>query len=597
MPERRALDRVLGPGNWGPPHYEPGKYPNLKMSYFDRGGWLPKGITIGEYWDNAVKLNPDEVCFVDCVEGEEWVLTRKEADECIKKLALAFIDMGVKPGDKIGTAMVNSVRFALVIQAINYIGAVWLPLHAFLREMEWRYIVNHGDAKVMVCDEMHRGFSLAKLANKLKPEMPMLENIVVWGNPEPGQMRYQDILKKDWSTKYPGDYIHDVYLKENHFTADDICEIIYTSGTTGPPKGAMHTHDDNAHHGLVYIYHDDLGHEDSLMNFAIMSHQHGYGVVYQTFTMAALPCYFIGDWNRDNALKAIDKWRPTHLGVNPPVVADLASAPDIDKYDTSSVRAGVSAGARLPLPVSLDIKKKMKNPYYCTINAYGMSECNGECATPSGDYASAELSSKSVGLVHVGCQIKLVNPTREHVVPIGETGEIACRGGLVGVGYYKSPEKTHADWDDKGWMYSGDLGRMDERGNVYVVGRSKDTVNRGGNVVQPEYVESIIVQHPGVAKVGVVGIPHPRLVESTCAIIVPKEKGKVITLDEIKKFMAPLTARDNIPDRVEIWDNLIYTATGKVVKYQMRDIVNKHMEEDKAAGKDPYKDTYVWKGP
>jgi cyclohexanecarboxylate-CoA ligase len=578
---KRGLDRVLGEGNWGPPKWAPGNYPKLSMSYMDRTGWLPRGKTIGEYWERAVMRNPDGIAFVDTVEGEERAVNFKEADMLMKKLALALIDMGIKPGKKVATALSNSVRYSLSILAINYIGAVWVPLHSFLREVEWSYILKHADVEVVICDELHRGYSLAKLAAKMQSQMEILNHVIVWGSPEQGQLNFQDLIEKDWSGKYPGQYINDVYLKENLFTSDDLSEIIYTSGTTGPPKGAIHTHDDNLYHSLCFVYHYDLGSEDSLLNLAIMSHQHGYGVLWLPFVLSSLPQYFIGDWNPEQALKVINRYKPTLVGLNPPIITALAGHPELEKIDTSTVRAFVSAGAPIPFTSAREAKKRWGNPYFCIVNGYGMSECNGECATPLGDFGSAEFAVTSVGLPHIGCQVKITEAgNRDKILPIGRQGEISARGGLVGPGYYKDLERTHADWDTKGWMYSGDLGEMDESGNIYITGRSKDVILRGGNVVQPLFMEEFIRQYPDVADVAVVGMPHEKLVETACAVIVPKEKGRVFTREEIYSFMKDKTMRDNIPDRVETWDSLIYTATGKQIKYRIKEKVLENLEKE-----------------
>lgn len=579
---KRGLDRVLGEESYGPPQWGPGNYPKLSVSYIDRTGWLPAGRTIGEYWDRTVRRNSDGMAFVDTVEGEEWAVNFREADTLMKKLALALIDLGIRPGKKVATAMSNSVRYSLSIMAINYIGAVWVPLHAFLREAEWSYILEHADVEVVICDELHRGYSLAKLATKMQAQIKPLNNVIVWGNPEPGQLSFRELIEKDWSGKYPGNYIKDVYLKENLFTSDDISEIIYTSGTTGPPKGAVHTHDDNVHHSLCYVYHDDLGLEDSLLNLAIISHQHGYGVLWLPYVLSALPQYFIGDFHPDNTLKTIDKYKPTMVGLNPPIVTVLANHPELEKIDTSSVRAFISAGASIPLTSAINVKKRMKNPRFCLVNAYGMSECNGECATPLGDFGSAEFAARSVGLPHIGCRVKVTEiGNRNKILPVGQQGEISCKGGLVGPGYYKDPERTNADWDTKGWMYSGDLGEMDENGNIYITGRAKDIILRGGNVVQPFFIEEFIRQYPGVADVAVVAIPDAKMVETACAVIVAKEGGKVFTREEIYGFMKDKTMRDNIPDRVETWDSLFYTATGKQIKYRIKERVLANIEKEK----------------
>jgi len=578
----KGLDRVLGEENWGRPKWVPGyRQPKLKMSYFGRTGWLPKERTIGDYWEQAVKMNPDGLAFVDTVEGEEWAVTYKEAAILVKRLALTLIDMGIKPGGKVATAMLNSVAFALSILAINYIGAVWVPLHAFLREAEWRYILRHADVEVLICDELHRGYSLAKLASNLQPEMDLLKKVIVRGNPEPGQMLFYDVIKKDWSDKYSGNYLENVYFKENLFTSDNVSEIIYTSGTTGPPKGAMHTHNTNLCHSLGHVHTYNLDSKDSLLNLAIMSHQHGYGVLWLPFVISALPIYLVGDWNPDNVLKTIDKYKPTMVGLNPPIVTALTRHPDIGEYDTSSIKAFVTAGAPLPVTSSEEAYKKMKNPDFRMFNVYGMSECNGECSTPWEFIVSPEFPAKSVGWPLIDAEVKITEVgNRDKIIPVGKQGEIGCKGSLVGVGYYKDPERTHADWDTKGWMYSGDLGEMDEEGNIYITGRAKDIILRGGNVVQPLFIEEFIRQYSGVADVTIVGIPHDTLTEAVCAVIAPKEKGKVFTREEIYNFMKDKIARDNIPDRIETWDSLIYTATGKQIKYRIREKVLENMRKE-----------------
>jgi acyl-CoA synthetase (AMP-forming)/AMP-acid ligase II len=313
-----------------------------------------------------------------------------------------------------------------------------------------------------------------------------------------------------------------------------------------------------------------------------MSHQHGYGVLWLPFVFSGLPTYFIADWDLNNTLKTIESYKPTMVGLNPPIVSTLARNPELEKIDTASVKAFISAGAPLPLTSAQEVKKRMKNPRFCILNAYGMSECNAECATPLGNFSSTEFAARSVGLPQIGCQVKITQiGNRENILPIGQQGEVSARGGLVGPGYYRDPERTNADWDTKGWMYSGDLGEMDENGNVYITGRYKDIVLRGGNVVQPLFIEEYIRQYPGVADVAVVGIPDERLIETTCAVIVPKESGRVFTREEIYNFMKEKTMRDNIPDRVETWGNLIYTATGKQIKYQIKEKVLANLQKEK----------------
>jgi fatty-acyl-CoA synthase len=271
-------------------------------------------------------------------------------------------------------------------------------------------------------------------------------------------------------------------------------------------------------------------------------------------------------WNVEEALKEIERNRVTiPIGV-PTMPIMMFQHPDLGKYDISSLRTMVLAGAPLPVEVARQIIEKMG--CYVT-SAYGMTETAISNITSLDD--PIEVVCKTVGRPQPGMEHKVVDKNRR-VVPIGQEGEACARGQNVCIGYFKDPQRTSEVIDDRGWIYSGDLSKIDEDGNLIIVGRIKDVIVRGGENISPTEIEDILYTYPKVKQVAVVAIPDERLGEKTCACIIPKE-GESILHDEIKAFFKDKVARFKIPDRIEVMDEFPSTPSGKTRKVELREIM------------------------
>ncbi|MFH0844661.1 MAG: AMP-binding protein, partial [Pseudomonadota bacterium] len=253
----------------------------------------------------------------------------------------------------------------------------------------------------------------------------------------------------------------------------------------------------------------------------------------------------------------------------PTMFIDLMNRPEFDKTNVSSMRYALFTGAPMPPEVALRIVDR----FGCNIlQTDGTTECGvGVFSLPD---APIELIAESPGPpIDIGNELKIINPETGRIVPVNTLGEICIRGPNNFLGYYREPEKTGEAVDQKGWFHYGDLGTMDEGGNIRLKGRIKDMIVRGGENIYATDMEGILYTYPKVKEVQVVGYPDERLGEKTVACIIPKEPSERITRDELAGFLKDRTVKYLIPDMVVILEDFPRTASGKIQKYRLREMV------------------------
>jgi long-chain acyl-CoA synthetase len=342
---------------------------------------------------------------------------------------------------------------------------------------------------------------------------------------------------------------------------DDTAVVIYTSGTTGRPKGAQLTHFNMLMNALcnadklLDMKEDDVG-------IAVLPLFHIFGqtcvmnaCIYKGTTVALVPRF-----EPEAALKAIQSAGVTIFSGVPTMYQYLLRCPELDEYDISSLRIGVSGGASMPV----EVMKAVEGRFGITIlEGYGLSE-----TSPTATFNRSERERKvgSIGLPIWGTEAKVVDANDEEVVR-GERGELVLRGHHIMKGYHKKPDAT-AEAMKNGWFHTGDLATMDEDGYIFIVDRVKDMVVRGGFNVYPREVEEAIYEHEGVAEVAVIGVPHEELGEEVAAVVVMKE-GESATEEEIIAFARERVARFKYPRSVTFMDDLPKTATGKILKREL----------------------------
>jgi fatty-acyl-CoA synthase len=290
-------------------------------------------------------------------------------------------------------------------------------------------------------------------------------------------------------------------------------------------------------------------------------------VVQHTVFLTGGTLILLGRYSTEASLREIERCRATIAVGVPTMFIDLMNHPNFGKTDVSPLRFALFTGAPMPPEVALQIVKR----FNCGIlQGDGTTECGSNVLSLPD--SPIELIAKSPGPpLAVGNEVKIVDPNNR-IVPVGVAGEICHRGPTNFLGYFKEPELTAAAVDRTGWFHSGDLGTMDEEGNIRLIGRIKDMIIRGGENLYPTEIEGVIYIHSKVRECQLVGIPDERLGEKTVACIIPKKPGDSVTREEIYEFMKDQTAKFKIPDFVISLEDFPRTASGKVQKFKLREI-------------------------
>jgi fatty-acyl-CoA synthase len=444
-------------------------------------------------------------------------------------------------------------------------------MNPLYRKVELTTILNHLEAKAFFMPTEWRGFSFVDLMDQIRADFPHLEQVIVKGEEKrPWMLDFEDLIKED-STQDSVEDALSVYLKTNPVEADDLLEIAYTSGTTGTPKGAVQTHNTRMLHSRGLANRMGITSDDVWLCMTPLFHTTGNCVVQHTVLLTGGTLVIMGRYSVSVSLKEIERTKSTvAIGV-PTMYIDLMNHPEFKKTDVSSLRYAIFTGAPMPPEVAL----KIVDRFGCGIlQGDGTTECGSNVLSLPD--SPIELIAKSPGPpLDVGNEVKIVDPTSGRIVPVNTLGEICHRGPTNFLGYYKNPEKTVESVDELGWFHSGDLGTMDEGGNIRLKGRIKDMIVRGGENIYTTDMESIVYTYPKIRECQVVGYPDERLGEKTVACVIPKDPKEEVGREELVGFMSDKTVKYLIPDMVINFDDFPRTASGKVQKFKLRELVIK----------------------
>ncbi|HYB20792.1 MAG TPA: AMP-binding protein [Thermodesulfobacteriota bacterium] len=522
-----------------------------------------KGQTFGQMLQETVERYPDNLAII----FQDKSYTYREFGGAVDSFAQALINLGLARGDKIGLLLPDWPEYSIVLYACAKLGVIVSPMNPLYRRMEVLTVLNHLEAKALVIPEAWRDFRFVDLMEEIRGEITSLQHIIVKGNPKEGMQSLEGLLSFDWGKKFGPEFL-EKYLTENRVEADDLLEIAYTSGTTGRPKGVVETHNTRMLHSAGIAERIKASEKDAWLNMTPLFHTTGNCVVQHTAFLTGGTLILLGRYSTQASLAEIERCRASIAVGVPTMFIDLMNHPEFENTDVSSLRFALFTGAPMPPEVALSIVKK----FNCRIlQGDGTTECGSNIM--SLPESPIEVIAESPGPpLAVGNEVKIVDPRTNRIVPLGILGEICHRGPTNFLGYYKDPELTAEAVDERGWFHSGDLGTMDEEGNVRLKGRIKDMIIRGGENIYATDVESILYMHPKVKECQVVGYPDVRLGEKTLACIIPKQAGEVLNREEIYEFMKDKTVRYKIPDQVILMEDFPRTASGKVQKFKLREM-------------------------
>ncbi|UIJ44224.1 AMP-binding protein [Sphingomonas cannabina] len=492
--------------------------------------------------------------------------------------AAGLLALGLEPGDRIGIWAPNCVEWTITQFAAARAGLILVTINPAYRVTEAEFAINKVGLSALVLAERFRTSDYAAMLREMAPgplpseRLPTLRHAIqIGGTPPAGWRTFDEVT----ASARPADREWLGTLGET-LRSTDAANIQFTSGTTGLPKGATLSHRNILNNGYFVGRAQALTPEDRICIPVPL--YHCFGMVMgnlASVTHGARMVYPSAGFDPDAALRAVTAERCTALYGVPTMFIGMLAHPEFDRFDLSSLRTGVMAGAICPEPLMRQVIERL-NIRDITI-AYGMTETSPVSFQTAID-DPVERRIGSIGRVQPHLECKTVDEGGE-VVPTGTPGELCTRGYSVMLGYWDEPAKTAEVIDAEGWMHSGDLAVIDAEGYGTIVGRLKDMVIRGGENVYPREIEEYLYGHPAVEDVTVVGVPDERMGEELCAWI-RLRPGATGDAEDIRSFCRGRIAHYKIPRHIRFVDAFPTTVTGKIQKYLIREAMIAELESD-----------------
>jgi acyl-CoA synthetase (AMP-forming)/AMP-acid ligase II len=490
------------------------------------------------------RLYPDQVAYND-LDGRR-ALTFAAWNQESNQLARGLAAHGIAHGDRVAIDLPSAriLDWIVTYAAIHKAGAVAVPVNTRLTTRELQTILGHAEISGMItCYDL----AVSQRLHEVWPELPTLRWIATVDD-APFDMMPIDLLTDNDDDDF-----------QVAVEPGDLADIMYTSGTTGTPKGVAVRHRNVAllPNGEVPWTDTYWLHGSPPFTFA------GISFVYNPMKLG-MGALFQAHFDADRWLAYVEEYRPTSCFFVPAMAQLLIHADRWETADLDSLTL-VSLGSA-PLPPDTLLKLCDRFPRALVTNGYGMTEAGPAYCLMSKEEVRKRIGS--VGQPMPPMEVRIVDPVTAEDQPTGETGEVLIRAKGREREYYKDPAATAAAWTPDGWLHSGDLGRLDADGFLYIVGRMKEVIIRGGNNVYATDVEAVLYEHPDVLEAAVVGVPHEVLGEDIAAYVVARP-GTTLDLDELDRFCRDRLAGYKCPRHYHVLDTLPRNATGKVRKHDL----------------------------
>lgn len=457
------------------------------------------------------------------------------------QMANVLVARGVKPGDRVAVQVEKSVANIVLYLATVRAGAVYLPLNTAYTLNELDYFIGDAEPSLVVCDPS-KAEGLAPIAAKVKAKVETL------GPDGKGSLtEAADKASSEFATVPRA--------------SDDLAAILYTSGTTGRSKGAMLTHDNLASNSLSLVGYWRFTDKDVLIHALPIYHTHGLFVATNVTLFSRAAMIFLPKLDPDLIIKLMA--RATVLMGVPTFYTRLLQNSALSRETTKHMRLFISGSAPLLAETHREWSARTG---HAVLERYGMTETNMNTSNPY----DGERVPGAVGFPLPGVSLRVTDPETAKELPREEIGMIEVKGPNVFKGYWRMPEKTKAEFRDDGFFITGDLGKIDAKGYVHILGRGKDLVISGGFNIYPKEIESEIDAMPGVIESAVIGVPHADFGEGVTAVLVCN-KGAEISEASVLKALDGRLAKFKMPKRVFVVDELPRNTMGKVQKNVLRD--------------------------
>ncbi len=497
--------------------------------------------------------HPDREALVD----HRHRVTYGELAARVDRTAAALQSLGIGPGDVVTIQLPNWVEFAYVFFACERIGAIANQIGPDFRSREVEYIVRFSESRAFVCPATFKGFDYVAMVHELRPRLQTLKVVLVLGGSETGQSGDGTVSLDDLiygPTPPPP-------LPPYRMSPDAVMRMAFTSGTTGNPKGVTHSFETTLPAAEILNDAMNVTEREVFLVYLPLGLNWGYLTLLQSI-MAGARAVLLDRFSGRAALELIERERVTFIPSAPASIIAMLNDPDLQRFDLSSLRVVITGGASCPVETIRAFRARIPGHL---IELYGMLETGFHTFTRFED--DPEVVAGSIGHEAPRMQLRIIDADGRDV-PRGTEGEIAAKGPSVHLGYYKNAQANAELFTADGWFRTGDLGMRDSSGNVRIVGRLKEMINRGGKKFFPREVEEILYTHPSVLHAAIVGVPDPRLGERNCLCLIPRP-GKRVELKEMVAYLRDGVATYKLPEELEIFDEFPFTPTGKIQRHAL----------------------------
>jgi non-ribosomal peptide synthetase component E (peptide arylation enzyme) len=525
----------------------------LIARYQKAGHW--RSETFYAILARRAKTHPDRVAIVD----RDRRVTYGELKTRIDRVAAGLDALGIEAGDVVTIQLPNWAEFAYVFFALERLGAVANQIGPDFRSREVDYILRFSESRAFVCPASFKGFDYVKMIGELRPGLPDLRAVCALG-------AAPDLATRGGLTTR-GLVSLDALLEDADAVvprgagqgANDVMRMAFTSGTTGNPKGVIHSH--NTTLSTCRTLNNDMRvtEDEVFLVYLPLGLNWGYLTLVQS-VMAGARVVLLDQFGARAALELIQRERVTCIPTAPASIIAMLNEPELGRFDFSSLRVVITGGASCPVETIREFRARLHGQL---IELYGMLETGFHTYTRLSD--DPEAVTGTVGKVSSGLGLRLIDESGRDV-SVGAEGEIAAAGPSVHLGYHKNPQANAELFTADGWFRTGDLGQLDAAGNVRIVGRLKEMINRGGKKFFPREIEEILYTHPKILHAAIVGVPDPRLGERNCLCVIPRP-GQALALDEVVAFLKDGVATYKLPETLEVFDDLPFTPTGKIQRH------------------------------
>ena len=498
------------------------------------------------------------------VDGDT-ILSFADLRERVDEAARALIALGIGRGDRVAIWAPNMWEWIVCALAIHTAGGVMVPVNTRYKGAEAAYLLSKSRAKALFTVTGFLDVDYVALLRDAGTDLPELRDVIVLRGEAPeGTSSLAELLRR--AGEVPSGAAE---ARASEIEPSDLADILFTSGTTGKPKGAMCTHEQNLRVFDQWSSIVGLREGDRYLVVLPFFHSFGYKAGWFSALMRGATVFPEAVFDVEIVLRRVQDDAITMLPGSPALYQSILLHPQRNEYDITSLRLAVTGAAAIPVQLIHRMKEELG--FETVITAYGLTESCGVvtmCRTEDDAETIATTSGRAIPDVEVA-----IVDREGRALPPNQPGEIVVRGYNVMKGYFDAPEETAKAIDEDGWLHTGDIGTLDERGYIKITDRLKDMFIVGGFNAYPAEIENTLLGMPGVGEVAVIGVPDERLGEVGMAFVVPAP-GASLTAEEVIEWSRDQMANFKAPRRVEIVDALPRNATGKVLKFELRERAN-----------------------